>query len=117
MSELQTITFDEYTDRLMPFLHEILVLRLSVSKSWMNVSVETGVERVPIEIEVADPEDIGEEEAYINVPYIDVRWMDPKDGKPVTQTKRIQPFNARTLSVEIATQFEKLQEDMKQAQQ
>ena len=93
MSELQTITFDEFSDRLMPILHELLVLRLAYNRTFNNVSIET------------EPR------------FMDICWQDPKDGKDYTQTKQVKPFNANTLCMELAVQFEKLQKDHKEAQE
>ena len=83
------MNFEELQDKLIPILQEILVLRLPRSRSWNNVSLETGKR------------------------YLDITWCDAKDSKPTTQTKRIQPFNAETLCQEVATQWRKLQEDSK----
>ncbi len=83
--------FDELQKRLMPILQEILVLRLVESRSWNNVSLDTGKR------------------------HLDVTWQDAKDGNTQTQKKRVQPFNATTLCAEIATQFNKLQRETKDA--
>lgn len=77
----------------MPILQEILVLRLPHSKTWNNVSIETGAR------------------------YLDICWCAAKDGTDTTQTKRVFPFNANSLCKEIATQWAKLQSDVKQVQE
>lgn len=84
------MSFDELTGELLPVLHEILVLRLSVNRTWNNVSLETGQR------------------------YMDICWQDPKNMDGSSQTKRVAPFNADTLCREISYQFNKLQVDIKQ---
>jgi len=84
-----TMSFEELQAKLMPVLHEVLALRLVHNRTWDNVEVSTTKR------------------------YMDIKWCSPKKGDGSSQTKRVQPFNADTLTKEIATQFNRLKADSK----
>jgi hypothetical protein len=85
------MTFDDLQEDLLPILHKLLAERLKYSREWNNVSIETGKR------------------------HFEIRWFDPKtqEGRDVFSSRRVSPFNVKTLTCEIKRQFLKLQEEQK----
>jgi len=83
------LTFGAVADSLMPTLHLILAHRLRYNRTWNNVKVVTGKRNMKI------------------------IWFEAKNPTDHSKTRDVKPFNIRTLTHQIAVQFEKLEKDRK----
>ena len=83
--------FEELQEDLMPTLHKILAKRILLNRTWHNVKVVTGKRNMKI------------------------IWFDAKNPTDHSKIRDIKPFNVTTLTLQIAVQYKKLLNDIKEA--
>ncbi len=81
--------FEELKDDLMPTLHKLLAKRLPYNRTWNNVKVIEGKRKMKIV------------------------WFEAKNPTDHSKVRDVYPFNADTLTHQIAVQFDKLNNDIK----